>query len=75
MNCKVLLVFLKNNNEKKKLSFVVYRFNYQRTKGKTLSVPNFRRHFSRLRFDFNKLSLGKTFICKVDSVDPDEMAH
>ena len=43
------------------------------------SVPNFRRHLSSAFFYFNKLSFGKTFICKVErlsnSVDPDEMAH
>ena len=45
----------------------------------TLSVPNFRRLLSSV-FNFNKPSLGKTFICKVErltlnSVDPDETAH
>ena len=34
----------------------------------TLSVPNFRRHLSAF-FYFNKLSLGKTFICKVERLN------
>ena len=36
----------------------------------TLSAPNFRRHLSSaFFFNFNKLSLGKTFIYKVDRLD------
>ena len=43
----------------------------------TLSAPNFRRHLSSafffffllLFFYFNKLSLGKTFICKVERLN------
>ena len=31
----------------------------------TLLAPNFRRHLSSAFFYFNKLSFGKTFICKV----------
>ena len=36
----------------------------------TLSVPKFRLHLSSALFFFlNKLSLGKTFICKVDRLN------
>ena len=36
--------------------------------GLTLSAPNFRRHLSSA-FYFNKLSFGKTFICKVERLN------
>ena len=35
----------------------------------TLSVPNFRRQMSSAFFYFDKPSLGKTFICKVERLN------
>ena len=35
----------------------------------TLSVSNFGRHLSSAFFYFNKLSFGKTFICKVERMN------
>ena len=35
----------------------------------TLSVPNFRQHLSSALFFFNKLSIGKKFMCKVEKLN------
>ena len=40
-----------------------------KSKHYTLSVPNFRRHLSSLLFFFNKLSLEKKFIRKVERLN------